>query len=145
VVTGIDANRVAMVLAVLAQRCKLNMMDREVYAATVGGMKIVEPAADLATALALASTVKGRPLPSGLVAVGEVGLGGEVRRVPDLRFRLAEAARLGFTVAVVPRATNTVDQANPRGLRVIPVETLSEALATFHLNATADRTGEEDA
>ncbi|HCT15466.1 DNA repair protein RadA [Corynebacterium nuruki] len=145
VVTGIDANRVAMVLAVLAQRCKLDMMEREVYAATVGGMKIVEPAADLATALALASTVNGRPLPTGLVAVGEVGLGGEVRRVPDLRFRLAEAARLGFTVAVVPRATNAVDQANPQGLRVIPVETLSEALAIFHLNTTADRSGQEDA
>jgi DNA repair protein RadA/Sms len=139
VVTGIDANRVAMVLAVLAQRCKLDMMDREVYAATVGGMRIIEPAADLATALALASTVAERPLPPGLVAVGEVGLGGEVRRVPDLRFRLAEAARLGFTTAVVPRATNTVDQANPAGLRVVPVETLSEALATFHLNKTATK------
>ena len=101
-VTGVEPGRVSMNLAVLAERCGYKLTDKEVYAATVGGMKIVEPAADLAVALALASTCAKQPLPPGLVAVGEVGLGGEVRRVPQLTQRLAEAARLGFKRAIVP-------------------------------------------
>ena len=134
VVTGIDASRVAVVLAVLASRVKIDLMKHEVYAATVGGMKISEPGADLALALALASTAAEKPLPTGLVAVGEVGLGGEVRRVPDLRLRLSEAARLGFTSAVVPEATRGADRVTPpKGLRLIPVSTVAEAAAALGL------------
>lgn len=134
VVTGIDASRVAVVLAVLAKRAGVDLMGHEVYAATVGGMKINEPGADLALALALASTASGTVLPTGLVAVGEVGLGGEVRRVPDLRLRLAEARRLGFTTAVVPDSTRGADRTTPpAGLRVIAVGTVQEAVAKIGL------------
>ena len=124
-VTGMDASRVSMNLAVLSERCGLALGDKEVYAATVGGMRIQEPSADLATGLALASTAARAPLPLGLVAVGEVGLGGEVRRVPQLTQRLAEAARLGFTHALVPKHC-LYD--TPKGMQVTEVSTLCEAV-----------------
>ena len=123
--TGMDASRVSMVLAVLSERCGLPLADKEVYAATVGGMKILEPSADLATGLALASTAKRTPLPLGLVALGEVGLGGEVRRIPQLTQRLAEAHRLGFHTALVPK--NCHYEA-PRGMKVKEVSTLCQAV-----------------
>lgn len=124
-VTGMDAGRVSMNLAVLAERCGLGLNDKEVYAATVGGMRIQEPSADLATGLALASTATRAPLPLGLIAVGEVGLGGEVRRVPQLTQRLSEAARLGFTHALVPKHC-LYDV--PKGMEVTEVATLCEAV-----------------
>ncbi len=139
VVTGIDTGRVATILAVLARRAGNDLMGHEVYAATVGGMKISEPAADLATALALASTRHDKVLPDGLVAVGELGLGGEVRRVPDLRLRLSEAARLGFTSAIVPASTRDADRVRVKGLRIIPVRTLGEALDQLGLAKEARR------
>ncbi len=103
VVSGLDGSRVAMVIAVLLSRCGLPLAGQDVYAATVGGVRLGEPAADLAAALALASSVTDRPLPAGAVAFGEVGLAGEVRPVPGLARRVSEAARLGFTTAYVPR------------------------------------------
>ncbi|RAV34978.1 DNA repair protein RadA [Corynebacterium heidelbergense] len=124
-VTGMDNNRVSMILAVLSERCGLRLADKEVYAATVGGMRIQEPSADLATGLALASTARRLPLPLGLVAVGEVGLGGEVRRVPQLTQRLAEAARLGFNSALIPRGCV---HDKPQGMEVREVGTLCEAV-----------------
>ncbi|MGO1950484.1 MAG: DNA repair protein RadA [Mycobacteriaceae bacterium] len=134
VVTGIDASRVSVVLAVLASRAGIDLMKHEVYASTVGGMKISEPGADLALAMALASTAAEKALPTGLVAVGEVGLGGEVRRVADLRLRLSEAARLGFTTALVPEATRGADRVTPpKGLKVIPVSTVDEAVSALSL------------
>jgi DNA repair protein RadA/Sms len=139
VVTGIDTGRVATILAVLTRRAGIDLMGHEVYAATVGGMKISEPAADLATALALASTRHDKGLPAGLVAVGELGLGGEVRRVPDLRLRLSEAARLGFTSAIVPASTRDADRVRVKGLRIIPVRTLGEALEQLGLAKEARR------
>ncbi|QFQ01773.1 hypothetical protein CUROG_01865 [Corynebacterium urogenitale] len=129
-VTGIEASRLSMVLAVLAQRAGLNLTKKEVYAATVGGMKIQEPSADLAVALALASTAANRSLPLGLVAVGEVGLGGEVRRVPQLAQRLSEATRLGFKKAIVPAGCGAADFTGTiaKKLRVVEVRNLAEAL-----------------
>ena len=103
VVSGLDSSRVAMVIAVLLSRCGLPLAGQDVYAATVGGVRVGEPAADLAAALALASSVTDRPLPASAVAFGEVGLAGEVRPVPGLARRVSEAARLGFTTAYVPR------------------------------------------
>ena len=94
-----------MVLAVLGNRAGLKLSDLEVYVATVGGVKIAEPVADLAVAIAVASSVMDKPIHPGLVAIGEVGLAGEVRRVGGLEKRLAEAARLGFTKAIVPADT----------------------------------------
>ncbi len=101
-VSGLDYNRVAMVLAVLQSRCRVFLGKHDVYAATVGGMRLTEPAADLAVALAVASAARERALPAGWVVLGEVGLAGEVRRVTGISRRLAEAERLGFTTALVP-------------------------------------------
>ncbi|MGE5829150.1 MAG: DNA repair protein RadA [Micromonosporaceae bacterium] len=101
-VSGLDSARLAMVLAVLQRRCSLQLHDREVFGATVGGIRVSEPAADLGLALAVASAALDLPLASDLVAVGEVGLTGELRRVGAVPRRLAEAARLGFRCALVP-------------------------------------------
>lgn len=123
-VTGIEASRLSMVLAVLARRGGHNLTRKEVYAATVGGMKIVEPAADLATTLALASTATETPLPHGLVVVGELGLGGEVRSVPQLTQRLNEAERLGFHTAIVPAGSGK----HSSSIKIIEVRNLYQAL-----------------
>jgi DNA repair protein RadA/Sms len=101
-VSGLDYNRVSMVLAVLQSRCHIYLGKHDVYAATVGGMRLTEPGADLAVALAITSSERGISLPGGLVILGEVGLAGEVRRVAGAGRRLAEAERLGFTEALVP-------------------------------------------
>ncbi|WP_028476310.1 DNA repair protein RadA [Nocardia sp. CNY236] len=107
-VSGLDYNRVAMVLAVLQSRGRVFLGRSDVYAATVGGMRLVEPAADLAIALAIASAEADVPLPPGWVILGEVGLAGEVRTITGLARRLAEAERLGFTTALVPPGLNSV-------------------------------------
>jgi DNA repair protein RadA/Sms len=125
-VSGLDAARVAMVIAVLARRARLPLLDREVYTATVGGMRVIEPAADLAVAIAVASAVTDTPLPPGLVAIGEVGLAAEVRPVTATARRLAEAARLGFTAAVVPPGCAT---GAPAGMQVVEAADVREALA----------------
>ncbi|MDO4929319.1 MAG: DNA repair protein RadA [Corynebacterium sp.] len=101
-VTGLDPTRVPMILAVLQARASKRTQDKEVYVATVGGMRVQEPAADLAVALAVASALTRTPIPEGTVAVGEVGLAGEIRPVPDLPKRLSEAQRLGYQRAFVP-------------------------------------------
>ncbi|MEV6324438.1 DNA repair protein RadA [Nocardia sp. NPDC051787] len=101
-VSGLDYNRVAMVLAVLQSRGRVFLGKSDVYAATVGGMRLVEPAADLAIALAIASAEADVPIPPGWVILGEVGLAGEVRKVTGVSRRLAEAERLGFTTALIP-------------------------------------------
>lgn len=135
-VTGIDAGRVSMMLAVLSQRCGFHLGRREVYAATVGGMKIHEPAADLALALALASTAKDEPLPLGMCAMGEVGLGGEVRRIPEINQRLNEAARLGMKAAIVPAGAKPTA---PKGLAVFQVKDIQQALgAVAKIQQTLD-------
>ncbi|HET7173119.1 MAG TPA: DNA repair protein RadA [Nocardioidaceae bacterium] len=101
-VSGLDPARVAMLLAVLQRRAGLRLAGTDVYAATVGGAALRSPAIDLAVALSLASAATGRPVPAKVVAVGEVGLAGELRKVPALPERLAEADRLGFSHALVP-------------------------------------------
>jgi DNA repair protein RadA/Sms len=128
-VSGLDHARLGMVLAVLQRRCGLTLHDREVYAATVGGIKVVEPAADLGLALAVASAANDLPLPADLVAIGEVGLTGEVRRVGAVPRRLAEAGRLGFRYALVPPGCGPVGTgAVPAGMRVIEVDNVRAAL-----------------
>ena len=101
-VSGYDAGRLALLLAVLDRRAGLSLADHEVYVSAVGGVRIDDPGADLAVCLALASAKTGRPVEDGLVVVGEVGLGGEIRQVAHTPRRLAEASRLGFSAAVVP-------------------------------------------
>jgi DNA repair protein RadA/Sms len=124
-VSGLDSARVAMVLAVLQRRGKIRLADADVFAATVGGMRIVEPAADLAIALAIASAAQEFVLPPNLVVLGEVGLAGEVRRVSGVRTRLAEAARLGFTRALVPPDAGKL----PDGITAHVVPDLGSALS----------------
>ena len=99
---------------------------QDVYLSLAGGMRLTEPAADLAVALAVASSMKDRPIPAELVAFGEVGLAGEVRPVRAGGRRLAEAAHLGFTKAVLPRGEY---RSAPKGLELIQVRTVAEALA----------------
>jgi DNA repair protein RadA/Sms len=99
--------------------------EQDVYAATVGGMRVIEPAADLALTLAVASAHTDVPIPPGLVVIGEVGLAGEVRRVPHVPRRLAEAARLGFTKALVPPDSGE----SPSGVDAVVVPDLGAALA----------------
>jgi DNA repair protein RadA/Sms len=126
-VRNLDAGRVAMLLAVLARHAGLAHNDQEVYASTVGGISTTEPASDLAIALALASAARETPLPATLTAIGEVSLSGDVRRVGGVRRRLTEAARLGFTTALVPH--DAVPESAVVGMSVMPVATLAEALA----------------
>ncbi|PRQ11521.1 DNA repair protein RadA [Corynebacterium sp. 13CS0277] len=124
-VTGLDATRVPMVLAVLAARAGLVTADKEVYIATVGGMKIGEPASDLAVAVATASAARGTPIPQGTVILGEVGLAGEIRRVHGIERRINEARRLGYPHAIVPHGSG-VDGAHE-------VATLADALRAVGL------------
>lgn len=128
---NVDSARVAMVLAVLQARLGLDAQAHDVYVATVGGARAMEPAADLAIALALVSARQGEALHQGLVAVGEVGLAGEVRPIAGVQRRLAEAARLGFRRAVVPRAHGEALRA-PAGLTVVEVDDVVGALAAGH-------------
>lgn len=122
--SGLDNARVAMVLAVLERRGGVPLMSRDVHTATVGGVRITEPAADLAIALAVAGAAADRQLPLGYMAIGEVGLAGEVRRVTGLQRRLNEAARLGITTALVPPDSGTP----PKGMRTIEVADIRSAL-----------------
>ena len=123
--SGLDSSRVAMVLAVLDRRLNAGLARRDTYVATVGGVRLGEPSTDLAVALAIASAHSDRPLRAGLVAVGEVGLAGEVRPVSGVGRRLSEAARLGFTHAIIPAGC---DDAAPAGLAVLEVPDLQTAL-----------------
>jgi DNA repair protein RadA/Sms len=122
-VSGLDGQRVAMVNAVVERRGNVKLADADVFTASVGGVRIVEPASDLALALAIASAAKDRPLPAGMVAIGEVGLSGEIRRVGGTGRRLAEAARQGYKVALVPPDPGTA----PKGMRLIEVPDLGAA------------------
>jgi len=124
VVSGLDSARTSMTLAVLELRAHVRVGGRDVYAATVGGMKMTEPAADLALALAVASAAKGLALPADLVAIGEVGLAGEIRKVSGVTRRLQEAYRLGFKRALVPTGSDTkID-----GMEIVEVSRLDAAL-----------------
>ncbi|HEY6481518.1 MAG TPA: DNA repair protein RadA [Streptosporangiaceae bacterium] len=108
VTSGLDSSRVGMVLAVLQRRANVAIGKQDVYAATVGGVRLTEPSVDLALALALASAKSNASLPGDLVAIGEVGLAGEIRRVGGVQRRLAEAQRLGFRRAIVPPGSDFV-------------------------------------
>lgn len=127
---GLDSQRTAMLLAVLQRRAGFNIGKMDCYLSTVGGVRLQEPAADLATVMALASAAQDRPLPRRLVVFGEVGLAGEVRAVPGIRQRVAETARLGFTHAMVPASPAGLGQV-PEGITVKEVSTVLEAVATL--------------
>lgn len=122
---GVDSGRLAMLLAVLERRCGLQIAANDVYTLAVGGARVYDPGADLALALAVASSLSGHPIGADMVAVGEVGLGGELRQVSHLDRRLSEAARMGFRRAIVPHGTSVrVD-----GLETLQAPTLRAAVA----------------
>ncbi len=131
--SGIETARAAMVLAVLERRAGMRLSSKDVYLATVGGGRLTEPSADLAVAVATASAGADTVVSTDLVAVGEVGLAGEVRRVSGLRRRLEEAARLGFRHAVVPSDTGPETLPTIPGLRVIGVPDVLSALRVVGL------------
>jgi len=133
--SGLDGNRLAMVVAVLHQRCRIALHGHDVFASTVGGVRIAEPSADLATAIAIASASKQRVVPTDLVAIGEIGLAGEVRRVRDIPQRIAEAARLGFAAAIVPLEPGTRAGSIRKvdGMDVVGVPDLDAALRVLDL------------
>ncbi len=124
---GVDGSRLALLLAVLDRKAGLAFGACDVFVNIAGGLRIDEPAVDLAVALSLASSLRDRAVPSDLVAFGEIGLAGEVRSVPRTAARLAEAAQMGFRRAIVPRS-GRADAHGKAPLEVLPVRTLAEAL-----------------
>jgi DNA repair protein RadA/Sms len=125
--SGLDSSRVAMILAVLDRRASVPVRQSDCYVSTVGGVKVSEPASDLAIALAMASSVCDQSLAPGTVAIGEVGLAGEIRAVTGLPRRLAEAGRLGFRKAIVPKGTLGGSHAQA-GMEVVEVRDIREAV-----------------
>ena len=125
--SGVDHSRVAMVLAVLQARVGVDASGMDVYVSTVGGARVSEPALDLATAIAIASSGRGVAPKRGLIAIGEVGLTGELRACVGLRRRLQEAARLGFSLALIP-AQGAEEAAGIEGMTILPVSDLAGAL-----------------
>lgn len=133
-VSGIDPARAPMIAAVLDRHAKLAVGQRDLYLSTVGGMRLTDPSSDLAVALAIASARWELPMPADSMAIGEVGLAGDLRRVTGMDRRLAEAARLGFTTAVVPQGTTSV----PPGLRVMAADNIGSALQVLRRIADND-------
>jgi len=126
VAVGLDQNRLAMLLAVLHRHGGLFTGDQDVFLNVVGGVKVLETSADLAVLLAVVSSLQNRPLPRELVVFGEVGLSGEIRPVPSGQERIVEAAKHGFTRAIVPRGN--APKRSPEGMQVVAVDKLAEAL-----------------
>jgi len=124
---GLERDRLAMLLAVLHRHAGVDSLDQDVFVNAVGGVRISEPAADLAVLLAIQSSLRGKALPAGFFAFGEVGLAGEVRPAPRGQERLKEAAKLGFAVAVVPKAN--APKKPIEGLTVHAIERIDEAIA----------------
>jgi DNA repair protein RadA/Sms len=127
---GLDRDRLAMMLAVMHRHAGIDSLDQDVFVNAVGGVRIGEPAADLAVMLAIQSSLRGKPLPRGFVAFGEVGLAGEVRPAPRGLDRLKEAAKLGFSVALIPKANAPRGSALRalEGLELIAVERIEQAI-----------------
>ncbi len=124
---GVDPNRLLLISAVLSKRLDLKLWEQDIFVNVIGGLKISEPASDLAMAMAIASSYYERALPADLAIVGEVGLSGEIRRAAQLGIRLNEARKIGFRRALVPRLRRNADDL-PAGIELIQARSLSEAL-----------------
>jgi len=125
-VSGLNANRVALILAVLEKRAGYHFSDRDVFVNIAGGVRLDEPSVDLAVALALVSSLSDKPLPEGLAAFGEIGLAGEIRAADMARVRVGEVSKFGFTTCIVP--SNCVGDLDRGDVNVVPVRTVGEAL-----------------
>src|SRR5207253_5521206 len=126
--SGLDPNRLALLIAVLGRRAGVGLGTHDVYANLAGGLTVAEPALDLPLAIALASSLRDRPATPQTVAIGEVGLLGELRAVPGLERRLRESARLGFVRAIVPRPSRGASVPLVPGLETVAVGSLREAI-----------------
>lgn len=127
-VSGIDHSRAAMITAVLEKHARLAIAVNDIYLSTVGGMRLTDPSADLAVAMALASAYSDLPLPTTAVMIGEVGLAGDLRRVSGMDRRLSEAARQGFTIALIPDGDDPRREIVPNGMRALRAPTIVAAL-----------------
>ncbi len=125
---GIDFNRLLLLAAVLQKRCGVRLHDQDVFVNIVGGLKVSEPAADLAVAVAVASSMRDVPVSPDLALIGEVGLSGELRSVGQMLSRLNEAAKLGFKRCLVPKRARRGHEEMPKGLQVVGARSLGEAL-----------------
>jgi len=127
--TGIDYGRGSLMVAVLEKRVGMNLADQDIYVNVAGGLRVVEPASDLAVLLALASSYRNVPARPEVVAVGEVGLGGEVRPVPRLGKRLAEAKKLGFSIMLAPAGSISPELKRAySGIELVGVDSAEKAL-----------------
>jgi DNA repair protein RadA/Sms len=125
---GVDLNRLLLTVAVLTRRVGLRLGDQDVFVNVVGGLQVDEPAADLAVAAAIASSVKDRPVRAEAVLIGEVGLSGELRTVAQMPARLREAAKLGFKTAIVPRRLRKGERWPEDEIKIVEVRSLRQAL-----------------
>jgi DNA repair protein RadA/Sms len=125
---GVDSSRLAMILAVLERKAGLSLAGADVFVNVAGGVRVDEPAIDLPVALAIASSLREKPVSAGVVAFGEIGLAGEVRSVPRAAGRLAESAAMGFTRAIVPASAAERNESDLK-LELVAVRTVDEAIA----------------
>jgi DNA repair protein RadA/Sms len=125
---GVDYNRLLLITAVLTRRVGLRLFEQDVFASVVGGLQVGEPAADLAVAVAIASSVRDRPVMADMTVIGEVGLSGELRTVSHLSSRLREAARLGFKRCLLPQSARPRDWTPGNGIQAIPVRSVTKAI-----------------
>ncbi|MCS7040743.1 MAG: DNA repair protein RadA, partial [Caldilineales bacterium] len=127
---GVDMTRLLLVTAVLARRVGLRLADQDIFVNVVGGLKVAEPASDLAMAVAIASSMHNRPVAADLVLIGEVGLSGELRSVGQLPRRLEEARQMGFKQAVIPHLVRRRGGGDPlpTGIEIIPARSLAQAI-----------------
>lgn len=125
---GYDLNRLIILLAVLEKRCNLTLGNKDVYVNVIGGLKVNEPACDLSVAVAIVSNLKNRPVPSDMVILGEVGLTGNIRSIPRIEQRIAEAAKMGFTRFVVPAGNAKQVKGNRKDIVIHGVTTVQEAM-----------------
>ncbi len=132
---GVDINRLFLITAVLTRRIGVRLGEQDVFVNVVGGMRIAEPAADLAIAAAIVSSAKNRPIRADAVLIGEIGLSGELRGANKIPARLKEAAKLGFTLAVIPRVTQKIRETFPKNMEVIEARSLRDALKAVLLPA----------
>lgn len=126
---GLDNNRLQLLVAVLQKRVGLGLGTQDVYANVVGGLRIQEPAADLAVAVAVASSLRDRPVDPGTVCIGEIGLSGELRTVAQLERRIQEASRLGFRKAIIPARSGNLPSPSKLGMEIIAVGSAAEAIS----------------
>jgi len=131
---GFDYNRIYLLLAVLEKRLGLRFSSNDVYINVIGGLRLIEPAADLGAALALISGIKDIPLPDDLVAIGEIGLAGECRAIPAVEQRINEAARIGFTKIMIPYRNTINKNLKVQNAEIIPVRSIYDAISILNKN-----------